>query len=81
MARNSYNAVSTNVGIERPSDFKIGNTYTISLPDMMVGKLLESHLFGYRFLILNQNGQEAYFDIDYTDVSKLVKAGSIKLVV
>lgn len=71
-------AMTANTTIEGFSDLKIGYTYTISQSDIVIGKLMESNLFGYRFLSVNPQGQVTFIDIDYADVTKHLQAGNIK---
>lgn len=66
--------------IEGLSDFKIGNTYSISQSDMVIGKLMESNLFGYRFLAINSLGKLVFKDLDYCEAVKLLSSGDIKQV-
>lgn len=73
-------AMTANTTIEGFSDLKIGYTYTISQSDIVIGKLLESNLFGYCFLSVNPQGQVTFVDIDYADVTKHLQAGNIKQV-
>lgn len=74
-------AMTTNTVIEGLSDLKIGYTYTISQSDVVIGKLLESNLFGYRFLSVNPQGHVTFIDIDYVDATKHLQAGNIKQVI
>lgn len=73
-------AMTVNTVIEGLSDFKVGYTYTISQSDMVIGKLLESNLFGYRFLSVNPQGLVTFTDINYADVVKHLQAKNIKQV-
>lgn len=73
-------AMTANTVIEGLSDLRVGYTYTISQSDIVIGKLLESNLFGYRFLSVNPLGQVAFTDMDYADAAKHLQAGNIKQV-
>lgn len=62
------------------SDLKVGYTYSISKSEMVVGKLLESHLFGYRFLSFGPNGNASISDMDYNEIILHFQAGDIKII-
>lgn len=53
--------------IEGLADLSLGYTYSISGTPMVVGKLIESNLFGYRFLIFGPDGNVEFWDLDYDD--------------
>ena len=66
--------------IEGLSDMQAGNTYTISQSEVVVGKLVESNLFGYRFLCVDPKGQVSFVDMDYVDAVDHFRRGNIKQV-
>lgn len=68
------------VPIEGLTDLKLGYTYTISNSEIVVGKLLESHLFGYRFLCSNPEGRVSILDIDYENIIRHCQDGHIQVV-
>lgn len=66
--------------IEGLSDLKPGHTYSISNSEIVVGKLLESHLFGYRFLCINPEGKITISDVNYEDTVRHHQNGDIKAI-
>ena len=64
--------------IDGISDLKIGVTYSISQSDMLIGKLLELNLFGYRFLAVDPKGQVTFKDMEYADIITHLQSGNIK---
>ena len=66
--------------IEGLTDLKPGYTYTISKSPIVVGKVLESHLFGYRFLCFGPEGNVSISDMDYEEVIRHYQDGDIKIV-
>lgn len=66
--------------IEGLSDMQAGNTYTISQSEVVIGKLVESNLFGYRFLCVDSKGQVSFVDLDYVDAVNHFQRGNIKQV-
>lgn len=66
--------------IEGLSDLKPGHTYCISNTEIVVGKLIESHLFGYRFLCVTPDGKIAITDISYEDIIRHHKDGNVKVI-
>lgn len=65
--------------VEGLTDLTVGNTYSISQSEIMVGKLLESHLFGYTFLSVNPEGKVKFMDVDYDQAITHIQAGNIKI--
>jgi len=68
------------VPIEGLTDLKYGHTYTIANSEIIIGKLLESHLFGYRFLCVNPEGKITILDIDYEEIIRHCQNGDIKTI-
>lgn len=66
--------------IEGMTDLKPGFTYTISNSPIVLGKVLESHLFGYRFLSCGAEGNVSITDMDYADIVRHCQDGDIKMV-
>lgn len=66
--------------IEGLSDLRVGYTYTISQSEMVVGKLLESHLFGYRFLSFSPTGNVSFTDMSYEDIIRHCQDGNIRII-
>lgn len=66
--------------IEGLSDMQVGNTYTISQSEVVVGKLIESNLFGYRFVCVDSKGQISFVDLDYDDAINHFQQNNIKQV-
>ena len=64
--------------IDGISDLKIGVTYSISQSDMLIGKLLELNLFGYRFLAVDPKEQVTFKDMEYADIIAHLQSGNIK---
>lgn len=64
--------------IDGISDLKVGDTYSISQSEVVMGKLLELNLFGYRFLSVTPTGDVTFTDIDYTDAIVHFQSGNIK---
>lgn len=65
--------------IDGLSDLKPGYTYTISNSPIVIGKVLESHLFGYRFLRFGPEGNVTISDMDYEEVIRHYQNGDIKI--
>lgn len=66
--------------IEGLSDLKPGHTFVISNTEIVVGKLIESHLFGYRFLCVTPEGKIMITDVSYEDIIRHHKDGDIKAI-
>lgn len=66
--------------IEGLSDLRPGYTYTIFKSPIVVGKVLESHLFGCCFLSFGPEGNVSISDMDYEDVIRHCQDGDIKIV-
>lgn len=64
--------------IDGISDLKVGATYSISQSEVVIGKLLESNLFGYRFLAVTPNEQVTFTDMHYAEVIAHLQSGNIK---
>lgn len=64
--------------IDGISDLKVGETYSISQSEVVIGKLLESNLFGYRFLSVTPQGDVTFTDIDYAEAIVHFQSGNIK---
>lgn len=77
-ARLEHGTYSTS--IEGLTDLKLGGTYSVSQTEIVVGKLLESNLFGYRFLCVKPDGMIAFVDLDYDDAVRYCQSGNIKAV-
>lgn len=68
------------VVIEGLADMRLGTTYTISSTDIVVGKLIESNLFGYRFFCVKPDNTISFVDIDYEDAIRYCQDGNIKII-
>lgn len=66
--------------IDGLADLRVGYTYSISQSEIVLGKLVESNLFGYRFLCINHKGVVAFSDIDYDEAINRCRAGDINTV-
>lgn len=64
--------------IDGISDLSVGATYSISQSEVVIGKLLESNLFGYRFLAVTPSGQVTFTDIEYAEMIAHLQSGNIK---
>lgn len=63
------------------SDLKVGYTFSISNSPVVIGKVLESHLFGYCFLSCDSDGNVSLTDIGYDEIVQYFRDGNIKRIV
>ncbi len=63
--------------VEGLTDLKIGDTYSISQSNIVIGKVLESTLFGYRFFAIGPQGEIGFIDMDYEDIIAHCQAGHV----
>lgn len=68
------------ISVNGITDLKIGNTYTIASSEILLGKLLESNLQGYKFLCFKPDGCVTFTDMGYDEVIVHLQAGNIRVV-
>lgn len=78
--RNQVSSITNDIDttqVEGLTDLKIGGTYSISQSNIVIGKILESNLFGYRFFTIDPNEEVGFVDMDYEDIIRHCQAGHV----